>query len=105
MYRRKAPSRLLASDEFWQDVSVCLVALRPELEKGHSKFLLEHKKQFYDALVKGVQAENSDLNLLAGEMIAELCKDCPPHVAKPITSLLLQLLAKQYLIDKHVGEI
>lgn len=102
MYRVKAPTRLLDSDEFWKDIFVCLHALRPELEKGHSKFLVEHKKEFYDALVRGVKGENTSLNLLAGETIAEICKDCPPHVAKPITQLLLQLLSKQGLIDNHV---
>jgi hypothetical protein len=94
--------RLLDSEEFWKDITIALTALLPEIQKGNSNFLATHKKEFYEALIRGVKSEDAQVNITVGEIISEICKDVPPQISQPIASLMFQLLRKQTLIETEV---
>lgn len=104
MNKKQSKIRLLDSEDFWKDVSVVLTALLPAIQSGNSAYLVTHKKQFYEILIKGARSEDPKVNVVVGEIIAEISKDIPPQVSQPVAAILLQLLRKQALIETEVGQ-
>lgn len=54
-------------------------------------------------LTHGIDDPVAEINLLVCEVIAELSKNAPPQLLKPIAHFLIKIVKKKEIIDKYVG--
>ena len=96
-------TEVLESQSFWSDCFLVLTAIKPELKKGTSLILSNKKKNLLEVLSKGIEDPVPEINLLVCEVIAELSKNAPPQLLKPIAHFLIKLVKKKEIVSKYVG--
>ena len=79
-----------------------LTAIKPELKKGSSLILSQKKRNLLQVLSQGIDDPVPGINLLVCEVIAELSKNAPPQLLKPIAHFLIKIVKKKEIVDKYV---
>lgn len=91
----------LSLETFWSDPFLVLTSMKPELRVGEPAIIGHNKQKIYEVLLKAVEGPSDENALLAGEVIAELCKTTSPEHMKPLSMLLLKLLNRNYEEDSY----
>lgn len=88
-------NQCIESPILWKDPTVLLSAVKPELSYSQTYILSSKKTEFLESIVKAIESNETQVNTLAGEVLSEIAKNCPPYLIQPFSALLNRLFEKQ----------